>query len=120
MSCVMDEPTAREDVRYVETIPVRVGAVADPCDYGWSSTMSHIMGASVDLRFPCLPLNAQFPDWLAYLEGEGDKNLTSRLIARLKTGRPAGDRAFVLMLEKLTGRLLDALPRGRPRKVLVG
>ncbi len=55
-------------------------------------------------------------DWGAYLSSGGDEALLRRVRERLKTGRPAGDAAFVRTLEGITGRRLEAQPRGRPRK----
>jgi hypothetical protein len=63
-------------------------------------------------------LTSEIRDWRAYLEGRGDEAIVSRARARLRTGRPSGDATFVRMLEGIVGRRLEALPRGRPKKIV--
>src|SRR5512141_1392391 len=40
MSCVLDEPSVYEEVRFIETNPVRSGIVTVPDAYPWSSARS--------------------------------------------------------------------------------
>ena len=119
MSCILDDPSVYEEVRFVESNPVRAGIIARAEDYPWSSARSHVTGVPnpplVDGSF----LPVEVSDWRAYLASGGDESIISRVRARLKTGRPAGDSSFVHKLEGIVGRRLEALPRGRPRKVEV-
>src|SRR5512138_2503609 len=46
MSCVLDEPSVREEIRFVENNPVRAGIVPRAEDYSWSSAHSHVTGAT--------------------------------------------------------------------------
>ena len=116
MSCILDDATVREEVRFIENNPVRAKLVGDASNYRWSSTSSHVIGASDQIISGDCFLNAEIADWRAYLENNTNEDLVERTRTRLKTGRPAGDIDFVRILERIAGRSLEALPRGRPRK----
>jgi putative transposase len=118
MSCVLDESSVREEVRFVENNPVRVKIVERAEDYPWSSARAHVNGELDPVLSDGFFLTTEVRDWRAYLEGRGNEALVGRARARLKTGRPAGDAEFVRMLEEIVGRRLEALPRGRPRKAI--
>jgi len=116
MSCALDDRSVHEEVRFIETNPVRAGIVVRAEDYLWSSARSHVTGEpDAVLRNGCF-LAAEVPDWRVYLTGRGEEEVVRRVRERLKTGRPAGDVEFVHKLEGIVGRRLEALPRGRPRK----
>ena len=106
----------REEVRFIETNPVRVRLVERAEDYPWSSARSHVTGEpDLALTDGCF-LQNEVLDWRAYLGGRGEESVVRRVRERLRTGRPAGDAEFVRTLEGIVGRKLEALPRGRPRK----
>lgn len=116
MSCALDDRSVHEEVRFIETNPVRAGIVVRAEDYLWSSARSHVTGEpDAVLRNGCF-LATEVPDWRVYLKGRGEEAVLRRVRERLKTGRPAGDVEFVHKLEGIVGRRLEALPRGRPRK----
>jgi putative transposase len=117
MSCVLDDPSVHEEVRFVETNPVRAGIVPLAESYPWSSARSHVTGAPDPVLTDGCFLEKSVPDWGAYLSSRGDEALHLRVRERLKTGRPVGNPEFVRMLEGIAGRRLEALPRGRPRKM---
>jgi hypothetical protein len=52
-------------------------------------------------------------DWNEFLNMRSEKEEVE-IRERTRTGRPAGDAAFVHMLERRLGRRLRALPIGRP------
>jgi len=54
-------------------------------------------------------------DGSAWLRQGEDEEVLSRLRLRTRTGRPAGDAAFVARLEALSGRCLAPRQGGRPR-----
>jgi putative transposase len=114
-SCVLDDPSAREDVRSVETIPVRAGVVARPEDHAWSSARARLFAEKGLIPISCR-LDQENGDWKAFLSEPLDEALIARVRERLKTGRPAGEADFVRNLEESSGRRLRAMPRGRPRK----
>lgn len=116
MSCVLDDPSVREEVRFVETNPLRAGIVIRAEDYPWSSSRSHVFGNRDSILSEGCFLLKEISDWRRYLSDGGEKFLIRRVRERLKTGRPSGDAAFVHHLEGILGRRLEALPRGRPRK----
>ncbi len=119
LSCILDGPSAFEEVRFIENNPVRWGLVKQAEDYAWSSARSHVLGVPDPILSDGASLGEQIDDWRIYLAGEKDEPTVSRIRQSLKTGRPAGDGEFVRMLEEQTGRRLSAMPRGRPRKVLI-
>lgn len=116
MSCVLDEPSVYEEVRFVETNPVRAGLVAASEEYPWSSAGSHVTRRPDPLLTDGFYLQDEVGDWRSYLTGRRDEAIVARARARLRTGRPAGDVEFIHSLEAILGRKLEALPRGRPRK----
>ncbi len=117
MSCVLDQPSVHEEVRFVETNPVRARIVAAAEAYPWSSARSHVTGQPDPVIADGCFLRCEVRDWGAYLLSKGDEAVLGRVRERLKTGRPAGDATFVRALEGILGRRLEALPRGRPRKL---
>ena len=118
LSCILDDPSAFEEVRFIEANPVRAGLVERAEDYPWSSARHHVLGESDPVIMNGSFLNGEIKDWRAYLAERGDTPILTRTWHNLKTGRPAGDEGFVHALEKILGRRLIALPRGRPRKIV--
>jgi putative transposase len=116
MSCVLDEPAVHEEVRFIETNPVRAGIVSVPHAYPWSSARSHVTGSPDPVLTDGHFHDSARTDWGAYLSSRGDEALHRRVLERLKTGRPVGDPEFLRTLEAIAGRRLEALPRGRPRR----
>ena len=120
LSCMLDNRSVFEEVRFIENDPVRAGLAARAEDYPWSSARHHVLAvADPVLRDACF-LKEEVRDWRAYLSGIGDEPVLNRTWHCLRTGRPAGDEGFVRELEEIAGRRLMALPRGRPRKITIG
>jgi putative transposase len=116
MSCVLDAQSVQEEVRFIETNPVRACLVSEAHDYLWSSARAHVIGTPDAVLNEINKLKAMIPDWRAFLREKAEQAVLNRTRARLRTGRPAGDPEFLRMLEAIAGRRLEALPRGRPRK----
>jgi putative transposase len=116
LSCILDNPSVLEEVRFIENNPVRAGVVEKAEDYPWSSARHHVLGESDPVIMDGCFLNGEVTDWRAYLTARGDEPVLMRTWQSLKTGRPAGEESFVRGLEGIVGRRLVALPRGRPRK----
>jgi putative transposase len=116
LSCLLDDAGVFEEIRFIEKNPVRAGIVKRAEDYAWSSARSHV-NSEPDLLLKACSLGGLTGEgWKAYLDNDGDGDVISRIRRCLKTGRPAGDVEFVHKVEKILGRRLEALPRGRPRK----
>jgi REP-associated tyrosine transposase len=78
--------------------------------------MTHVNGKTDPvLSNDCYVLK-KIKDWSAYLNEKGDVSLIDAIRQNTRTGRPCGDDRFAQKIEKLLGRRLAALPRGRPRK----
>ena len=118
LSCMLDDRSVFEEVRYIENNPVRAGLAERADDYHWSSARHHVLGEPDPVTMDGCFLNGEIKDWRAYLADRGDGPILTRTWHSLKTGRPAGGEGFVRGLEEILGRRLVALPRGRPRKVL--
>ena len=119
MSCVLDAQFVREEIRFVENNPVRGGLVELASNYPWSSAFAHSK-RQLDryLDDGCFLLG-EFGGWQAYLSSESDDSIITQVRANLRTGRPAGGHEFIALLEEITGRSLEKLPRGRPKKRLI-
>lgn len=113
-SAVMDESYAYAAARYVELNPVRAGLCKHPEDWPWSSAQVHLQGGSHSLLND-EAIRQLVPDWRQYLAQEADHVLVDGLRQRTRTGRPAGDLAFLVRLEELTGRDLRRRRVGRPK-----
>lgn len=117
-SCVLDEPHLIVAARYIERNPVRAGLVEKPWQWSWSSASAHI-----ECNKSFMQLNDLFKlidmacdSWKRYIDYKEDGNALEELRKYTLTGRPLGRPAFIEELEKLFGRRLSALPRGRPSK----
>jgi hypothetical protein len=55
-------------------------------------------------------------DWSGYLKEKENVLLVDTIRKNTRSGRPCGDDLFAQKIEKILGRSLAALPRGRPRK----
>lgn len=104
-SCPMDEAHLVASVRYVELNPVRAGICADPRDWRWSSVHAHFKGDDDDL-VDVSPMLERFPDWGSYLSESSPKSIIDTIRSSASSGRPAGDDAFISMVEKKTGKRL--------------
>jgi putative transposase len=101
--------------RYVEMNPVRAGLVTVPWEYPWSSARFHMGIAEYDALVTDRTLLRLVTDWEGFLGSVEDGPMTN-LRQATRTGRPAGDGAFVTTVERLTGRDLSKGRPGRPRK----
>jgi putative transposase len=116
LSCLLDDPSVFEEIRFIENNPVRAGIVERAEDYPWSSARDRLVRTpSSVLSDDCFVKN-EIHDWRAYLSQAGDQRILGRIRQCLKTGRPAGADEFVKNLEWILGRRLEPLPRGRPKK----
>ena len=100
---------------YVENNPVRAGIVEKAEDYRWPSAAGHVGRNEDAVVSKDCPVVGSTTDWATYLE-QRDDQLMKTLRGSTKNGRPCGDDSFVRKIEKLLGRQLVVLPRGRPRR----
>lgn len=116
LSCILDEQSAFEEIRHIETDPVRSGYVRQAEDYLWSSARCHVLGEPSPLLTFGFKTYRPIENWQVYLTDRGDESVLARTRECLRTGRPSGSDSFIRSLEIIKGRRLIALPRGRPRK----
>lgn len=115
-SCPLDDEHLWEAVRYVERNPVRAGMVKRAELYPWSSAAAHCGRRLDPLVTGELEARGVVDDWPRWLRQGDDEKTLKLLRLRTRTGRPAGDAAFVARLEELSGRFLAPRVGGRPRK----
>lgn len=115
-SCAIDERHLYAAVRYVENNPVRAHLVKKAENYRWSSAYAHANRKIDKVLADNCYIVEKIKDWSAYIREEEDTVLVEDIRQNTKTGRPCGDDRFVMKMEKLLGRKLTALPKGRPRK----
>jgi putative transposase len=121
---VLDAPTWLLDCcRFIETLPVRAGAAAEPGDYRWSS-FAHHAGTQADPLITDHPLywalgNTPFEReaaWRRRMEGGLSAAESERLASALRSGWALGPETFRSEMEKKTGRRAGPARRGRPPK----
>jgi putative transposase len=105
-SCPMDETHAWEAVRYVERNPFRAGLILRPDRYGWSSAGGHAGFRKDPLLSGALESRGVVKNWAEWLRAGEDAALVETIRLCTRTGRPAGGKALIARIEKLTGRRL--------------
>ncbi len=118
-SCMLDDRSVFEEIRFIENNPVRLGLVNKAEDYIWSSAKSHVFGVPDPVIRDGDLFGGRPSDWRGYLSSDKDEAVLRQVRQNLRTGRPAGAPAFVRSLELQTGHRMAAMPRGRPRKNLL-
>lgn len=123
-AAVLDAPSWLLDCcRYLEMLPVRASAAAEPADYRWSS-FAHHAGIQADPLITDHPLywalgNTPFEREAAYrqrMELGISAAESERIASALRSGWALGPEAFRDELEKKTGRRAGPTRRGRPPK----
>ncbi len=115
-SCPMDEDHLIAAVRYVELNPVHAGLCKDPRDWRWSSVHAHLQGED-DLLVETGAMLERVQDWDSYLTQTAPGSMIEFIRNSSSSGRPAGDAAFVSMVERVTGtRLHKCKPGPAPKQ----
>jgi putative transposase len=115
-SCPLDRRHLWEAIRYVERNPVRAVLVRKAEKYPWSSAAGHAGLREDPLLSGNLENRGVVKNWAKWLREGEDAALVEMIRRSTRTGRPAGSKAFVTRIEKLTGRKLKMGKPGRPRK----
>ena len=113
-SCPLDRRYLFNAVRYVEMNPVRAGMVRRAAEYPWSSAKAHIHKKSDRLLSEDV-LDDEIGNWESYLSFYEDEEVIKKIRKHASTGRPLGNKQFILKLERLTGRNLTKRQPG-PQK----
>lgn len=108
----MDEAHFLTALRYVEQNPVRAGLVEEPGDWTWSSVRAHLRRRTDKLTDRRLATGL-VDDWAAFLAVSEPPERLEALRSAVRTGRPAGDVAFVAGLEERLGVRLRRRQPGR-------
>ena len=101
---------------YVELNPVKAGLVKQPWDYQWSSVHAHIAGYDENGLVEVDKMKKLVGDWKNYLLNAQGLPM-EEIEAHSKTGRPLGNKQFLNVAEKITGRdLTKKKPRPKANK----
>jgi putative transposase len=109
-SFVMDEQHLLAAVRYVELNPVRAKLCRRAEHWVWSSALAHLNGTD-DALVTVAPMLERISNWANYLDTTESAERLDALRGYSRTGRPAGNGAFIQKLSSLTGR---ELRKGKP------
>lgn len=112
-SSVLDQNHLLAAVRYVELNPVRAGMAQQAGEYVWSSTRFHLGLIENDPLVADGNLLGLVTNWEELLCC--DDGGIERVVAATRTGRPAGDEAFLDKVEAVTGRNMRRKMAGRPK-----
>lgn len=113
-SCLLQDTHMINAMRYVERNPVRVGKVAYPWEYAWSSARSHL---GIEYKIIKLADTKEFFDvssWQEFISEEESKKDLRTLRESTQKGLVVGSKEFIAGLEKVLNRVLVPRPRGRP------
>ncbi len=107
-------------IRYVERNPVRAKMLRKAERYPWSSAAAHCGLHDDSLltnKTSWLKKFKQIDNWSAWLaEGDDDEQL-SVLRRNSEKGLPCGSEKFIKKLEKISGKVLQYRPQGRPQNL---
>jgi putative transposase len=109
-SFVMDEPHLLAAVRYVELNPVRAKLCNRADKWEWSSARAHLHRTD-DALVTVAPMLERINNWSSYLDTTESPERMDVLRGHSRTGRPAGNKAFIQQLSRLTGKDLH---KGKP------
>ncbi len=117
-SCVLDEGYLLAALRYVERNPVRAGIVRKPWRWKWSSAGVHVgQGEGViNLENITTLIDTTAEEWKEYIDLDENEEKVEDIRKHTLLGRPLGTKDFIAKLGKRIGRVLNVLPRGRPKK----
>ena len=118
-SCPLDNPTAVEAIKFVETRPVVEGTAKAPTEYPCSSAAlrnGHAVECEIEAdllsAFPLV--TGRIDDWATFHDTPLDPERAEWLAMRMRTGKPAGKPPFIKRVEKMVGMNLSR-GRGRPK-----
>ena len=124
----MDDAHLMAAVRYVENNPVAAKLVAQAEDWPWSSARSHIAGKQVsgDTLTDVAALARHVPNWRAYLAHGAEaaealpqaEAVLEAIEARLRTGRPLAEAAWIAEAERAMMRSMTPAKRGRKARAV--
>jgi putative transposase len=111
-SVAMDEDHLAAAVAYVVANPVRARLAERAEDWPWSSARAYLCGVPDGLTTTA-PMLSRFPDFAAYVEGQGARQeAVARLRRAEQSGRPVGSAGFIASLERRISRRLAPQKRG--------
>jgi putative transposase len=112
----MDDAHLLTAIRYIELTPVKAKLAARAEDWAWSSARAHVTGRK-DGFTDLAGTTGLHRNWRSRLRhgleaSDVDEMEEAAIEARIRTGRPLGDEAFLERLEASTGRTLKPQKRG--------
>jgi putative transposase len=119
-ACPLDELHLMSALRYIDLNPVRAGLTEQPWDWPWSSARAHgtegACDAVLDRDWAAYCGGWDYREWQEILLAGAEDGEANAVREATRTGQPLGSREFLGRLERLAGRRLEVLKRGRPRR----
>ncbi len=106
-SHLLDEQYLIACARYIEINPVKREYVDQPEDWPWSSAQAHITGSNDSLVLVKPLLERVERKWQDFLSETRSAEEADLFYLHEKSGRPLGDNAFWVMLEKRHGHTIS-------------
>jgi len=115
-SCPLDNPTALEAIKFVESRPVAEKMATTPMGYAFSSAAvrGKVGGEGRDILSVVPAITGKVRNWAQWHAKGLDEERAEYLAMRMRTGKPAGASAFIRRLEQRLGMNLSR-GRGRPK-----
>lgn len=116
-SCPLDNATALEAIKYVESRPVAERLARSVKDYPFSSVAARLNGhggSTSELLTLAPEITRRVESWVKWHADELGEARVNYLAMRMRTGKPAGEAGFVKRVEKVVGMNLSR-GRGRPK-----
>lgn len=114
-SCPLQPSWLARAMRFVERSPVDSGMLPNVGDYPWCSSNARLKGTEDPMGVKGLPQGVR--NWPAFVAKPNDEADQTLLSSHERTGRPIGDKEWVMELEKELGRRLRPRKRGRKPKI---
>jgi putative transposase len=95
--------------------------VEKPWEWKWSSAAAHVGqgDGGITLEPPDSFISISAQRWKQFIDSEEGEEELKVIRRHTMTGRPLGTVSFVTKISHILGRVLRALPRGRPRKEII-
>ena len=113
-SCALQQSWLTKAMRFVERTPVDSGMLPSVADYPWCSASARLKGGEDAMGVKGLPQGVR--NWANFVGKSNEEEDQKLLLAHERTGRPIGDKEWVMKLEEDLGRRLRPRKRGRKPK----
>jgi putative transposase len=120
-SCTLNKSHLMAAIRYVEKNPVRVGIVKKAWQWKWSSATAHIGKENQIIYLEDITnlIDVSAKSWKQYLDSNENKEDINDIRKHTLLGFPLGTASFDVKSDKKGSKLINVLPKKKPKKRLV-